>query len=496
MATPKLSSSPDDDSASGDEEEKRFFGRPGNCLTMLFKSALLRFSFPPLAFYTRWVDDLSKDWLTARFSTAARSATVNERNWVYLLDLAPEGWHCAPEFAAAAIRLNYTRVLARILDRAAYPPVVLKRLANFSVSNADTLRVLLHKHGWLAKTHTTQFDTLVHYAVRNKAPHFGSLLEIPEIRANLDALDASGNTPLMAACRRRFGFRKLVLAGADLKIVHHVTRNTVLHSMASSLNNTSALVAWFVRWARPENAHRLPNLEIRNISDATPLQLALLYRRISLARCLKNLGASVDSVYMNQYRFSTTDLMFLRCDAKSLALCRAMPSVPRILHAYVDGHLDNWVINFKGDCLYRRQRDILCKAFGFPTPPFDKNKAIEFLSTGSFRYNSREGEPENRDDCSICFESLGDRHHVTHCSHRFHSPCFEKWLREHDRKSAGCPLCRAAGQAKSVLLLETRAPPPFGQVEVSVSKPRRKRVVGETVSFLDGSGVWVREEDL
>ncbi|KAL9327347.1 hypothetical protein ACSQ67_007992 [Phaseolus vulgaris] len=64
-------------------------------------------------------------------------------------------------------------------------------------------------------------------------------------------------------------------------------------------------------------------------------------------------------------------------------------------------------------------------------------------SIAIFKYKKRDGGSVEVTDCSVCLSEFEDDESVRllpKCSHVFHAPCIDTWLKSH----SSCPLCRAA----------------------------------------------------
>ena len=122
------------------------------------------------------------------------------------------------EMAVAAVRLNYLGALRYVLDRSSFTREEVCFLAMASVDNVDALKILLSEYEWLARTHVDDEIGLLSYVIIFNKKKLKAILDIPQVKENLDVEDIWGHTPVLKAARRkdRTSFFLLVDSGAVL----------------------------------------------------------------------------------------------------------------------------------------------------------------------------------------------------------------------------------------------------------------------------------------
>ncbi|KAE8723617.1 E3 ubiquitin-protein ligase [Hibiscus syriacus] len=107
-------------------------------------------------------------------------------------------------------------------------------------------------------------------------------------------------------------------------------------------------------------------------------------------------------------------------------------------------------------------------------------------SITAFRYKKGDGFVEGT-DCSVCLNEFQDDESLRllpKCSHAFHHPCIDTWLRSH----SNCPLCRA-----NIVFITASAAPPLPS-PVTETPPGNEHLDDEQESQRDAV-IHIREED-
>ncbi|KJH51651.1 FYVE zinc finger [Dictyocaulus viviparus] len=164
--------------------------------------------------------------------------------------------------------------------------------------------------------------------------------------ANCNALDDSGDTILMRMIEKgRFvivicdaiACDFLATAGADLNFVQEKTGSTILHRVASSKSNQTALVEWICKWLMKINVNAV------DVQGRTALLLSVTCGNISLAKALLNCEADL----IRADNAGNTPLFVALCNnelelAENIAKYGGQPTVNHIiggnslLHLFVE----------------------------------------------------------------------------------------------------------------------------------------------------------------
>lgn len=334
------------------------------------------------------------------------------------------------EMAMNAIR-NNDEHLSDILEKANFSPSELKTLATFAADNPMAIRELTKQHGWLARVPVTPTGlTILHLAISERLPNFAELLKVQTISDNLNSIDMSGQTPIMAACKegRRNYFNDLLMAGAKVDLMTF-DMETIYHFLIDNSESEEILFDLF-----NHSEITLPDVEIRRREDnKTALQLALYSKKVGTAKCLMQyFSASASTLYGRSTALNTADMVQIWRDdhaSDEIYDCTGTePSLIRMAYAIIDdgasfdSYLSRWISK------------------KFATSFLKKRGTYQICKTNATKKEALDSEYSDGDvKCGICLECLDD-HHRTVCSHRFHPECLNIWVR---RYQANCPICRS-----------------------------------------------------